>query len=252
MISSVIRAAGVVFCVLLAMAVGAPAEAATYTFRGITGNSATNTATGERQLTMEVTEAESIRVAGRTYNQVNFTFRNSGPGASSITDVYFDDGTLMGISQITDSGAGVSFAQGASPGSLPGGSSIRPGFETSVVYGQSLSADSNSPTQPMGVNPGEWLRITVALINNKTFTDTLSMLERGLGLRPGDSPYDTLRVGIHVQGFANGGSESFINGPSLGGNPPGEAVPLPGVVWGGVALLGGTLLRRRRMTSSRA
>jgi MYXO-CTERM domain-containing protein len=49
-----------------------------------------------------------------------------------------------------------------------------------------------------------------------------------------------LRVGIHVQGFADGGSEAFINDPPV--------VPLPGAALLGVLGLGtaGGLCRRRR------
>jgi hypothetical protein len=41
---------------------------------------------------------------------VNFLFTNQGPLASSITDVYFDDGTLLGIAGVTNF-SGVDFSQ---------------------------------------------------------------------------------------------------------------------------------------------
>ena len=52
------------------------------------------------QLTVEVTNPGG--------GQVLFTFRNAGIIASSIADVYFDDGTLLGIATIID-GPGVIF-----------------------------------------------------------------------------------------------------------------------------------------------
>jgi hypothetical protein len=163
------------------------AQAIPYSFTCITNNNAADCATGEAQLQVDVTDAGG--------GQVLFTFTNSGPNASSITDVYFDDGTLLGIASITN-GTGVSFAQGASPPNLPGGASISPPFETTVGF----LADSDPPAQPNGVNPGESLGILFDLQGGGTFADVVSELGTG-----------ELRIGIHVQGFAGGGSESFVN-----------------------------------------
>ena len=117
------------------------AEAQNYSFNCITNNTAADCATGEAQFAMSVTSAAGV---------VNFLLTNTGPNASSITDVYFDwTSSTYALSQgvLTDSGAGVSFSWGASPPNLPGGKGI--GFSAD------LAADSNNPTQPMGVNPGE-------------------------------------------------------------------------------------------------
>jgi hypothetical protein len=58
-----------------------------------------------------------------------------------------------------------------------------------------------------------------------------------------------LRIGIHVQGFASGGSESFVNNPPAppgGGEDPPSAVPEPGVLsLVGFSLLGMLAVRRR-------
>jgi len=165
------------------------AQALTLGFQSITSNNIGNIAIGEAQLFVEVTEVG-------TY-QVLFTFRNIGLLASSICDVYFDDGTLLGIALITSS-AGVSFSLGANPGNLPGGNEINPPFQATAGF----LADSNSPVQPNGVNPGEWLEILFNLQNGGSFLHVLNELSSG-----------ELRIGIHVQGFANGGSESFVNVP---------------------------------------
>ena len=166
-----------------------PANALVYTFDNITNNNAADVAIGEDQLWVEVPDAGS--------GQVLFTFGNTGPYASSICDVYFDDGTLLGIASIDNTDTGVSFSQDASPGDLPGGNEISPSF----VCTAGLSVDSDSPTQPNGVNPGETLGIIFDLQTGLVFNDVLQALNSG-----------DLRIGIHVQGFDSEGSESFING----------------------------------------
>ncbi len=176
---------GVVFTLMAAQAQATPT---TLGFFNITGNSAINAGTAT-QYTVEVQDLGGGRVS--------FTFRNTGPAASSITDVYFDDGALLGIASITN-GPGVSFSQGASPGNLPGGNSISPPFVTTAGF----LADSDPAVQPNGVNPGEFLQILFDLRTGTNFNDVLADLTTG-----------ALRIGIHVQGFADGGSESFVNVP---------------------------------------
>jgi hypothetical protein len=167
-----------------------PAQALPLSFDNITRNSVADATIGEHQLFLDVAPAEKNGLTG-----VGFTFSNIGPAASSITDVYFDDGALLALMTITNS-TGVEFAQGASPKNLPGRNSIFPVFDVSP----GLSADSTSPTQPNGVNPGESLSLFFTLQNGRSFADVRDALATG-----------ALRVGIHVQGFAGGGSESFVN-----------------------------------------
>ena len=167
----------------------------TYGFYNITSNNLVDAMNGEAQLSVFVE-------AGPGANQVYFQFSNTGPNAMSITDVYFDDGTLLGIASITN-GSGVSFSQNASPPNLPGWNNITPAFQVTAGF----SADSNPPAQPNGVNPGETLTIVFNLLGGFTFADTINAL---------NTPGDVLRIGIHVQGFAGGGSESFVNTPTPG------------------------------------
>ncbi|OHB86386.1 MAG: hypothetical protein A2V98_10300 [Planctomycetes bacterium RBG_16_64_12] len=192
---------------------GAPVFAdSIYGFYNITGNNMTNAAIGEAQMFVTVSDAGS--------NQVLFKFDNTGPAASSITDVYFDNGTLLGIASLSSSGSGVDFSQGASPPNLPGGSSISPAFVTTTGF----SADSDPPAQPNGVNPDEWLGVLFNLQGGGAFADVISELGTG-----------ELRIGIHVQGFADGGSESFVNTP---------VIPLPPAFLLGLSLLSGLGLVR--------
>ena len=214
------RRIGIMLGALLASALpAASGSALPLGFDCITGNVAGDCAIGEAQLSVDVSDLGG--------GQVLFVFSNAGPDASSITDVYFDDGTLLGIAGLIDADdnalgpfghAGVDFSQGASPPDLPGGNDV--GFEVTAGF----LADSDPAAQPNGVNPLETLGVVFNLQGGGTFADILSELTTG-----------ELRIGIHVQGFATGGSESFINIPVP---EPGTALLL-GV---GLGLLG---LRRR-------
>lgn len=203
-------------CLLIAaLPIGIAAAGPVFGFQNITNNKLTDAAIGEDQLTVEL-----IDFGG---GQVEFLFRNSGPEASSIARIYFDDNasvlsTPMGFTDIVGN---VHFSQFASPPDLPGGDEV--GFN--VTSG--LLADSDPPPVHNGINPGEQLGVT--LLGN--YTDTLNALNSG-----------DLRIGIHVIGFAGGGSESFITN---GGKTPPGIVPAPGAA--GLVLTGmGSLLAARR------
>ncbi|MFO0832164.1 MAG: hypothetical protein U0637_10000 [Phycisphaerales bacterium] len=193
-----------------ALATAAHATVTTYNFACVTNTTAANALAGSAQLWVDVEDTP-------TPGQVSFTFHNAGPLPCSITDIYFDDGTLLGIASIVNS-AGVNFGQGASPPNLPGGNNVTPAFQTTAGF----LADSSPPAQPNGVNPGEWVKITFNLINGQSYADSITAL---------NTPGDHLRIGIHVQGFSNGGSESFVN-----------TIPAPA----GLCLLGLMPLARRR------
>jgi len=198
----------------------------TYSFTHIVepGDGATQLADGaigEAQLFVELIELGS---------QVEFLFTNIGPEASSITDVYFDDGTLLGIASITNTAGLVDFSQLAAPPELPGGNNVSPLFATTAGF----SADSNPPTQPMGVNPGELLGITFDLQGGGTHQDIIDELISG-----------ELRIGIHVQGYSSGGSEAFVNNGTTNGN---GVIPAPGAIMLGSIGIGVVNWLRRRRT----
>lgn len=191
------------FCSFCAHIEAAP----TYSFVNITNNNAGDAAIGEAQLFVELFDLGT---------QVNFAFTNTGPEASSITDVYFDDGSLLGIASIINTPTLVEFSQLATPANLPGGNTAIPPFETTAGF----SADSDPPVQPLGVNPGESLGIIFDLQGGSTFADVLDDLASG-----------ELRIGIHVQGFASTGSEAFVNNGIVDGDgDPNGKIPAPGAL----------------------
>lgn len=184
-------------------------------FYGITNNNPTDVATGEDQLWVDVTNGGL---------SVTFTFYNTGSTQCTITDVYFDDGTLLELTGLIDRDDGtggdlnVDFSQHASPGNLPGGSTMADQFVTTAGF----SADADPPPAYWGVDPGESLGVIFSL----TSGDINLVLQELLDT--------TLRIGIRVQSFDGGGSESFVN------------VPVPEPATMALLALGGLLLRKRR------
>ncbi len=169
-------------------------------FDNISANNVGDAAIGEAQLSVNVTDPG---LSGG-FSQVLFTFFNIGPLASSITDVYFDDGTLLDIAELIDADegvggdAGVDFSQLASPRNLPAANNVSPPFQTTAGF----SADADSPIQISGVNPGESLGVLFNLQTGGFFNTVIADLTDA-----------DLRIGIRVKGFDSEGSESFVNVP---------------------------------------
>lgn len=198
-----------------------PAAAAiSLSFYDITHGNAGAEADGEANLAVEV-----LDLGG---NQVRFKFTNNS--SSSLTDVYFDDGTLLGIASISYS-SGVNFSQGAAPPNLPGSNLATPTFQVT----QGFSADSNNPVSQNGVSQNEWLAIDFSLLSGKTFNDTIAALMLPNGGGTGD-----LRIGVRVQDFASGGSgESFINNAISPIPEPGHF----GMLFAGLGMIGMMVMR---------
>ena len=192
----------------------------TYGFYCITDNDPIDAGIGEAQLFVDVLNGA---------DEVQFNFRNVGPNPCTITDVYFDDGTLIGLIGLIDSDdsydgqvghPGVDFTIDADPPDLPGGELIDPPFQVDLGF----SADSDPPPPSWGVEPpDEWLGVVFLLDGgNGDVYDVLDELDNGI-----------LRIGIHVQAFGGGSnSESFVNVPE-----PASMLLLS---------LGGLALRRKR------
>ncbi len=217
---------GIALSAAFGLAGVAGATSVTYDFGNITGNKATNAAT-EGQFSVTVSDAGS--------GMVTFRIDNAAAGATcSITDVYFYDGALIGATLAISSSAGVSFSTPATPGALPGGAGY--GLPSASVE---FSADSDNPAN--GVNPGEWVEFKFSLVGGSTFADVIAAMNSGLS--PPFVAGTDIVVGIHVQAYANGGSESFVT------------VPLPAPLLMGLAglgLVGLVRLRHRRFLILRA
>ena len=186
----------------------------TYSFYGITPPaSSVNQTIGESQLLVDI-YADGSDVA--------FRFYNTGPDASVISEIYFDDGGLLAIAGIDDSDPWVNFEEDdldVTPGNLPGGDNITPAF----VADSCFSVEAENPEPLWGVGPDEQVTITYSLEPAQTIDNVISNLADG-----------SLRIGLHVKSFAEGDSQSFVNNP----------VPEPATL--ALLGLGGILLRRKK------
>jgi hypothetical protein len=205
-------------CVSNALAV---LDIKTYGFYNITHNSINNAAAGEAQLAVAVSDRGSMTTGDGTFNLVGFKFNNSGPVDCVITDIYFQDGSFLGFASIDESLPGVDFKQdeigNIGPENLPGGNSMTPAFISTTLF----SMEPVNPGPYWGVGPAEWVEIVYSLQAGKTYADIIDELDSA-----------DLRIGIHVQSFADDGSESFVNVPE----------PMALILLG----LGGLTLRKRR------
>jgi len=131
--------------------------------------------------------------------QVDFTFYNISSIQSSLARIYFDNGSLLGISYL-ENGPGTVFSEVyPGPGNLPGGEMI--GFYADKEF----SIGSESPPPENGVNPpppDEWVKITFTLVESGTLGGVIEELNTG-----------ELRVGVHIIDLPDGSSESAINIP---------------------------------------
>lgn len=212
----------------------APAKAVTYPFESITNTNAANVLIGETYLKMAVTPYST--------DKVDFKFYWSAVLGSQtnlhVSDFYFYDGKYVyGYQQnsltnpeiIPGSGDQVYLSPFASP-QLPGGTNVGLGNSS-----QFYSVDPNTPNPVTnGLQMDEEVTFRFTLKPSYKADDVIAAINRWISLPITDKklvtwsePPELFTVGLHVQGFANGGSESFV------------PVPLPGAV----LLLGAGLAR---------
>ncbi|MFG0273515.1 MAG: hypothetical protein ACF8QF_00485 [Phycisphaerales bacterium] len=195
------------------------ASAATYSFvqigdLGGAQNSAFNVAS---QLFVDVTNEGG--------GQARFTFRNTGPLASTISEIYFDaeNSALVSLASIIN-GAGVNFTTGANPSDLPGGGPI--GFTGEMAF----NTEAVPPPSTHGVDPGEQVSLIFNISTN--FGTLLGQIDSGV-----------IWMGLHVISLPDGQSDGYVNN---GEDTPPDVVPLPTGVALGLAGLAPLAMRRRR------
>ena len=152
-------------------------------------------------------------------NIAKFSFYNDSTVESTVTRIYFDDGTLLGATQGIINGPGTDFVEKyPGPGDVPGHNIID--FNADREF--NIGADSPPPVNGISnIGVGEWVTIEFELVGG-TLQDVLNELNDG-----------SLRVALHIQAFADGSSESAVN-----------AIPEPATVL--LLGLGGLVLRKRR------
>jgi len=129
----------------------------------------------------------------------DFTFYNYSTIDCSLARIYFDDGTLLDINDLTCS-PGTEFAQiYPGPGNLPSGNLLDPDFVADLEF--SIGGEA-SPSQNGIDSPDEWIKVTFDLINGGMLKDVIDELNTGV-----------LRVGVHVIAFPDGSSESALAVP---------------------------------------
>jgi len=203
----------ILFFILLIF-LSAEARAELFGFEAISNNSGVSGTLAE-QLYVEVTEVkitEEVSQALFTFynNPLKFPdFYTDDPIPSSITEAYFDDGTLLGWPFIINM-EGVNFIRGADPANLPGGNMLDPEFTATVTF----SAESDPEAQINGVNQGENVGLQFSISSD--FDELLDAIELGF-----TDPWQdgALRVGIHIRGIYPDGadySDSFIMTPVPG------------------------------------
>lgn len=161
-----------------------------------------------------------VKVTDPATGQVDFTFHNDSSINSCLSEIYFEDGLLLGSASITY-GPQTLFDYSARPKNPPGCYTLEPLFMTT----EGLSFDSEPAPPKNGISPDEWVRITFDLENGGTFETVINELNTG-----------ALRIAAHIISLPDGSSESAVN------------VPEPATI----CLLGFgslVLLRRRRSTA---
>jgi hypothetical protein len=210
-LSTIISFSSLAATVSIASFIASPANALQFKFDNISGNSAVNVLAGQNQLFLDVLDASGGENLSST--QALFKFSNVGSAASSITQIYFDNSNVLkNISSIADSGSSVDFGIATGNLNLPAGNNVN--------FNADFGVKADAPVQHNGVNPGEWVSVLFNLNPGQTLQNVFNDLLSGV-----------LRVGFHVQGFANGGSEAFVNQPvaQLPPAPPVAEVPAPPV-----------------------
>jgi hypothetical protein len=147
-----------------------------------------------------------------------------------VTAFYLELGSAsQGLGAATiNNGVGTAFSVGADPSVPKGGIKHTAGGAWSGNF-FSMSADSPSPHN--GLNVGETMSVSFAIIENGgfSFANLIAALDS-----------QEVRMAQHYQGWLNGKSEWLLNGTGTSGNNDPNVVlaPLPPAAWAGLGTLG--------------
>jgi len=215
---------GLMVLVLLFVGTQAQAGAVTVDFVRVSNNAVEDLSSQLSLTVYDATEANSTFGLTLSLNEVLFAYRNAVGIASSISEIYIDDGTVVSFLSVhnslggfTDFGGGVA----ASPANLPGGGTLTPPF----VATNAFSSDAQGHPSK-GVD-------TAADIFGVSYGTTGGLAGIQAALDDG-----TLRVGLHIRSIgADEESDAYVN----------HKVPEPGNLFltGMGLLLVGVFARRR-------
>lgn len=184
-----------VFCFSIVIIFSVQAHAITlldtFSFARISSNSAQDIS---GQLSVELWDLEN--------GQVRFDFLNDVGIASSVSEIYFEKGSLHSIDSIINDPSFTNFTSGsAAPPSLPGGASLTPPFAGISAF----SADTAPGPPGNGLNhTDEVFQMIFNLESGQTANDILNEMTSG-----------DLRIGLHVRSIgADEESDSFVTGGS--------------------------------------
>lgn len=198
----------VAFIIMLFSFKTVSAASVTYGFELIPQDPLNNIEDISSQLSITIWEYDQANTEfglSLTSSQILFTAQNNVGIASSISEIYFDDG-LLGPSQVFNSlGGSTSFTGGgANPGDLPGGGPV--GFTAT----QSFSADAQG-NPSLGVDTAQ--DIVGIFFGLGAFADYNAVVD---AVNTGD-----LRFGYHIRSIGVAGeSDSYVS-----------VVPVPAAVW---------------------
>lgn len=124
--------------------------------------------------------------------QAIFEFRNNSTLNSVITEIYFDDDSLLELDHIenyiidADNRIGTTFSSDrVNPGNLPGANLLTPRFQANPL----LSVQPCCPAPKWGIGQGQQLQLVFNLTDGHLFSDVITAMNSQMDLR----------IGMHIQ-----------------------------------------------------